>query len=56
MLLVDAFPTTVSAIELNNELDGLVQVTVQLPYTRWKAINDPQGFISVSGGFGSLLS
>ena len=56
VLLVDAFPTTVSAIELNNELDGLVQVTVQLSYTRWKAINDPQGFISVSGGFGSLLS
>lgn len=54
--LLKAFPTTVSAIELNNELDGLIQVTCQFSYTRWKAINDPQGFISVSGGFGSLLS
>ena len=55
-LLVDAFPTTVSSVELNNELDGLVQVSVQFSYTRWQAINDPQGFISVSGGFGSILS
>jgi len=54
--LENAFPTTVSAIELNNELDGLVQVTVQLSYTKWKAINDTQGFISVSGGFGSIFS
>ena len=53
--LQNAFPTTISAIELNNELDGLVQVSVQLSYTRWRAINDTQGFISVSGGFGSIF-
>ena len=56
VLLENAFPTTMGAIELNNELDGLVQITVQLSYTKWKAINDPQGFIKVSGGFGSILS
>ncbi len=54
--LQDAFPTTVGTIELNNELDGLIQVVVQFSYTKWKAIDDPQGFISVSGGFGSILS
>lgn len=54
--LQDAFPTTVSSIELNNELDGLVQVTAQFSYTKWKAINDPQGFITASGGFGSIFS
>ena len=56
VLLLNAFPTTVNSIDLNNELDGLVQVTAQFSYTRWKAIDDPQGFISVSGGFGSILS
>tara|TARA_Y100001937_G_scaffold53653_1_gene73988 strand:- start:1483 stop:2127 length:645 start_codon:yes stop_codon:yes gene_type:complete len=56
VLLENAFPTTMGSIELNNEADGLIQVTVQFSYTKWKAINDPQGFISVSGGFGSILS
>lgn len=50
--LENAFPTTVSAIELNNELDGLVQVTAQFSYTKWKAIDDPQGFISLTGAIG----
>ena len=54
--LLKAFPTTVNSIELNNELDGLVQVAVQFSYTRWEAINDPQGFIKVGGGFGSIFS
>lgn len=53
--LQDAFPTTVASIDLNNELDGLVQVTAQFSYTKWKPINDPQGFISVSGSFGSIF-
>ena len=48
--LIDAFPTTVQAIELNNELDGLVQVTVQLSYTNWKPVNDGQGFFKISAG------
>lgn len=54
--LQKAFPTSVSSIELNNELDGLVQVTCQFSYTKWKAVDDPQGFIKVSGGFGNLFS
>jgi hypothetical protein len=54
--LVDAFPTTISAIELNNDLDGLVQLTVQLSYTKWEPINDSQGFLSVAGGFSGGLS
>ena len=47
------------AIELNNELDGLVQVTVQLSYTNWKAVNDGQGFFKISaglpGGLGGIV-
>lgn len=54
--LQKAFPTSVSSIDLNNELDGLVQVAVQFSYTKWKAVDDPQGFIKVSGGFGNLFS
>ena len=33
--LMDAFPTTMNTIELNNELDGLVQLNVQLSYRNW---------------------
>ena len=36
--LLDAFPTTMNAIELNNELDGLVQLNVQLSYRNWERI------------------
>ena len=33
--LLDAFPTTMNAIEFNDELDGLVKLSVQLSYTNW---------------------
>jgi len=36
--LLDAFPTTVNSIELNNELDGLVQLNVQLSYRNWERV------------------
>ena len=36
--LLDAFPTTLNAIELNNELDGLVQLSVQLSYRNWEKV------------------
>ena len=36
--LLEAFPTTMSVIELSNELDGLVQLNVQLSYTNWQKI------------------
>ena len=33
--LHQAWPVSVDSIQLNNELDGLVEVRVQLSYTRW---------------------
>ena len=49
-LLEDAYPVNVSSIELDNELDGLVQLTVEFAYTKWKPVNDTQGFFKVSAG------
>lgn len=36
--LEEAFPTSVNAIELTNEQDGLVELTVQLSYTNWRTL------------------
>jgi hypothetical protein len=36
IILDDAFPTSVNAIELSNELDGLIELNVQLSYTNWR--------------------
>lgn len=33
--LLEAWPISINTIDLNNELDGLVEVTVQLAYTKW---------------------
>ena len=33
--LKDAFPTSLNAIQLNNELDGVVELNIQLSYTNW---------------------
>jgi hypothetical protein len=52
--LIDAFPINVSTIELNNELDGLVQVSVTIAYTNWQNTSSGQGWISASAGLGSL--
>jgi|TARA_B100000035_G_scaffold284556_1_gene267536 hypothetical protein len=58
--LIDAYPTTIQAIELTNDLDGLVQATVQLSYTNWERVSSGQGWISASagitGGLGDLTS
>jgi len=40
--LVDAFPTSVTDIQLNNELDGIVELNIQMSYTDVK----PLSFIS----------
>ena len=52
--LIDAFPTTISSIELSNDADGLVEVSVQFSYTNWIVIKDERGLfspkISLSGG------
>jgi len=34
--LIKAYPTTVSTINLSNDLDGLVEVTVELSYKNWR--------------------
>ena len=33
--LINAYPTTLNAIQLNNDLNGLVELNVQLSYDRW---------------------
>jgi hypothetical protein len=52
--LIDAFPVSVSTIELSNELDGLVQLNVEFAYTNWKPATGGQGWISASAGLGNL--
>lgn len=53
--LLEAFPTSINSIELNNELDGLVQVTVQLSYTEWQPNAGGQGWIQASTGLGNIF-
>ena len=44
--LLEAFPIASSAIELNNDLDGLVQLTVTFAYTNWRRARGVQNFIN----------
>lgn len=46
--LREAFPTTMSAIELNNELDGLVELSIQMSYTNWYQADAQQNFLNAS--------
>ena len=51
--LQDAFPTTIGAVQLSNELDGLVQLQVDLSYTKWRPIKvGLQNFVSGGLNFG----
>lgn len=34
--LIEAFPSTLNVVELNNDPNGLVQINVQLTYTNWR--------------------
>ena len=45
--LIEAFPIAASAIELNNDLDGLVQLQVTIAYTNWKRARGGQNFINM---------
>ena len=45
--LIEAFPIATSAIELNNDLDGLVQLQVTFAYTNWKRARGGQNFINM---------
>ena len=40
--LIDAFPTTMNAIEFNNEADNMIEYSVQFSYTNWKRVNNSQ--------------
>ena len=52
--LIDAFPTTIGQIDLNNELDGLAQLNIQLSYTNWRTVRGGQQWIQASAGLGAL--
>lgn len=53
--LIEAFPTTISAIELSNEPDGLVEISVQFSYTNWKVIKDERGLFKPNISLGSIF-
>lgn len=36
--LIDAFPTTIGEIALNNDQDQFIEMSVQLSYTNWKTV------------------
>ena len=40
--LIDAFPTTISAIEFNNQPDAFAELTVQMSYTNFKRNKNSQ--------------
>lgn len=40
--LREAFPTTIQSIDLSNDLDSISELTVQISYTNWKAIQVQQ--------------
>jgi len=45
--LLEAFPINTSEIQLNNELDGLVQMNVVFAYTNWRRSSNNKGFINM---------
>lgn len=53
--LEDAFPTTINQIDFSNEQDGLVKVTVQLSYTRWKKAKPSQNFLGIDIAPGQIF-
>ena len=57
--LFGAFPKSVNAIDLNNELDGLVQLNVEFAFTNWSGSgSDGPGFLGGLGNtaFGTLTN
>lgn len=41
--LLDAYPTSLSSIDLNNEMDGLIELSVSLSYRNWLDRDDKKG-------------
>lgn len=53
--LIDAFPRTINAISLSNDLDGLVEVTVSFSYTNWKRVTGGQNWINLDINPGQIF-
>lgn len=53
--LMDAFPTTITSIELTNEADGLVEISVTFSYTNWRVIKDERGLGEFKLSLGSIF-
>ncbi len=51
--LINAFPITTSEVAFNNEMDGILEMTVQIAYTNWREIKSSQKTINIDlpGGF-----
>lgn len=53
--LINAFPTTISQIDFSNDLDGLVEITVSLSYTRHKRVEKSSDLIEVVPSLGQIF-
>jgi len=54
--LLEAFPTTILAQQLNSELDGLVELSVSFSYTRWQpAGGSIQNFVEGGINLGTIF-
>ena len=48
--LEDAFPTSMNGIEFMSDGATVVELTIQLSYTRWKVKEDKRGLTDLIGG------
>lgn len=55
-LLEEAYPTNITQTEFNNDADGVMQLTVEMTYTKWSPIVDNQGLFSLDASLGSLAN
>jgi len=55
-LLEEAYPTNITQTEFTNDADGVMQLTVEMTYTKWSAVEDNQGLFSLDASLGSLSS
>ncbi len=53
--LIDAFPTAVNSIELSNEANGLVEMSVTFAYTNWRVVKDERGLADFKISLGSIF-
>tara|TARA_X000001316_G_C921725_1_gene36281 strand:- start:652 stop:1317 length:666 start_codon:yes stop_codon:yes gene_type:complete len=55
-LLEEAYPTNITQTEFTNDADGVMQLTVEMTYTKWSPVEDNQGLFSLDASLGSLSS